>query len=789
MGFAVSLFAVFAAEAQTRSYLKGKVVRSSVFRKKPQRVLFDPRFVSQRLLSFALSLFVALIFAGNPLRTFAAGGALDLSFGGNGKVATDFNGGEDIGSDVAIQPNGRIVVVGYSSIHGRTQIARYHANGSLDTTFNGSGKIIGLSGSGRIYSVVIQSDGKIVVGGSTNIAEPSFMFLERYTANGTPDTTFGNNGRVVITDFHERLTDLAIQTDGKIIAAGNAVVRTPNPPFFTDWRIVRLNTNGSLDNTFGNGGIVNTDFGGNTNESAQAASILSNGRILVAGYGNPGGQDFALAQYTTNGSLDINFGSGGKVLTDFASGDDRIHDMKVQPDGKIVAAGFTITGGSRNFALARYNSNGTLDTTFDVDGKVETNLNTSGHDSANGLALQSDGKIIAVGDNGNVDFSLARYNPNGGLDTNFGQSGILFTDLNNSTDTANAVAMQADGKIVVAGAAHNSTGGTTNFAVVRYLPNMANPTSDFDGDGKTDISIFRPPVGEWWINRSSTGVTYAAQFGQSTDKITPGDFTGDGKTDIAFFRPSTGFWFVLRSEDFSFYAFPWGNSTDLPTVGDFDGDAKADAAVFRPSTATWYIQKSSGGIIAQTFGANGDIPVIGDYDGDGKADIAIYRPSLGQWWIQRSQSGSIFATSFGSSTDKPVAGDYTGDGKTDLAFFRPSTGEWFVLRSENQSYYAFPFGSNGDIPAPGDYDGDGKSDAAVFRPSNNTWYLNQTTAGVSIRTFGSTGDVPVPSASFLDPAIRPDAEVKIYRLSHNFDIPHRADSKVNLKNLIYTKPC
>jgi subtilisin len=273
----------------------------------------------------------------------------------------------------------------------------------------------------------------------------------------------------------------------------------------------------------------------------------------------------------------------------------------------------------------------------------------------------------------------------------------------------------------------------------------SNPVFDFDGDAKTDLSIFRPSLGEWWYLKSSNGANGAFQFGNSSDKLTPADYTGDGKTDIAFFRPSTGEWFVLRSENNSFYSFPFGTSGDIPAVGDFDSDAKADAAVFRPSTATWYIMKSTGGTTIQQFGQTGDVPVAADYDGDSKADIAIYRVALGEWWIQRSTAGLI-AFQFGNSADKAVQGDYTGDGKTDVAFFRPSTGEWFVLRSENQSYYSFPFGLSGDKPAPGDYDGDGKFDATVFRSSNSTWYSNRTTAGNLIQGFGQSGDVPVPNA-------------------------------------------
>lgn len=267
---------------------------------------------------------------------------------------------------------------------------------------------------------------------------------------------------------------------------------------------------------------------------------------------------------------------------------------------------------------------------------------------------------------------------------------------------------------------------------------------DFDGDNKTDISIFRPGPAEWWILRSSDGGNFATQFGAPTDTITPGDFTGDGKTDIAFWRPSTGFWFVLRSEDLSFYSFPFGTTGDIPAPADFDGNGTTDAGVFRPSTATWYMQRPFGFAIT-AFGANGDRPIPADYDGDGKADVAIYRPNVAEWWILRSALGLV-AVQFGVSGDKALPGDFTGDGRADVAFWRPSNGFWFVLRSDDFSFYSFPFGATSDLPVQGDYDGDGKSDAAVFRPSTTTWFVNRSSGGTTIVGFGAPTDAPLPGA-------------------------------------------
>lgn len=269
---------------------------------------------------------------------------------------------------------------------------------------------------------------------------------------------------------------------------------------------------------------------------------------------------------------------------------------------------------------------------------------------------------------------------------------------------------------------------------------------DFDGDNKTDISIFRPDAGEWWYLRSSDNGNGAIQFGQLNDTLTPADYTGDGKTDISFWRESTKEWFVLRSENNTFFSFPFGTTGDIPAPADYDGDNKDDVAVYRPDAGTWFINQSSNGETAIIpFGIAEDKPVIADYDGDGKADIAIYRPSVSEWWINQSRDG-VTALQFGSNGDKTVPGDFTGDGKADVAFFRPTTGEWFIIRSNDNSFFSFPFGTNGDMPTPGDYDGDGKIDATVFRPSDSTWYMLQTTNGFGALGFGTTNDYPVPNS-------------------------------------------
>jgi hypothetical protein len=282
----------------------------------------------------------------------------------------------------------------------------------------------------------------------------------------------------------------------------------------------------------------------------------------------------------------------------------------------------------------------------------------------------------------------------------------------------------------------------TSSAVV----NSATPF-DFDGDSKTDISVFRPADGSWWYSRSSDNAFRVYSFGASSDVLAPGDFTGDGKADLAVFRPATGEWFIRRSENNTFFSFPFGAAGDVPVPADYDGDRKTDAAVFRPSTGTWFILNSSGtGTSIVNFGSSEDKPVPADFDGDGKADIAIFRAADGSWWYLRSSDSQFRVYRFGVGTDKPVQGDYTGDGKADLAIFRPSTGEWFFQRSEDNSFYSLPFGATGDLAVPGDYDGDGRFDTAVFRPSTANWFVQRSTAGILIAGFGAAGDRPVPNA-------------------------------------------
>jgi len=283
-----------------------------------------------------------------------------------------------------------------------------------------------------------------------------------------------------------------------------------------------------------------------------------------------------------------------------------------------------------------------------------------------------------------------------------------------------------------------------NSCLSEASTSTGNVPFDFDGDGRSDISVFRPSNGVWYLDRSGSGFT-AFQFGTMGDKAVAADYDGDGKADAAVFR--NGLWYRIKSATNTTDAVAFGLAGDVAVPGDFDGDGKADVAVFRPTTGVWYsLASGSGAFSAVRYGMAGDVPVPADYDGDGKVDINLFRPSNGTWYRLNSSTGASYAANFGLLGDKPVAGDFDGDAKTDIAVWRPSNGVWYVMRSTNGSLFAAAFGLAGDIPATADFDGDGKTDISIFRPSNGIWYrLNSGNGAFAAAGFGLNGDSPVPS--------------------------------------------
>jgi uncharacterized delta-60 repeat protein len=426
---------------------------------------------------------ISLIVAGMLLGTEGARAApsdLDTTFGLGGKVSTDFGGGDRVFA-LAIQPDGTLVAAGETGSIGPGAsnldfaLARYRIDGTLDLSFGDGGKAVTSFGAhDQAYAVAVQGDGKIVSAGSTGnvFTLVSDFAVARYNVDGTLDATFGSGG-LVRTDFFgggDEAHALVLQPDGKVVAIGYAT-RSDGLPSFA---LVRYNPDGALDPTFGSGGKVTTEFAGpflGPSARAFAATMQPDGRIIAAGFARPAfNTDFAAARYNTDGSLDMAFGTSGKTTTDIGEGD-RALGVALQSDGKIVAAG---TSGFFDYSFVRYNADGTLDTGFGSGGKVRALM--PGNGEATAVAIQADGKIVAAGGAGffgGFDYTILRLNSDGSRDGGFGVDGRVATDLGGH-DVAQAMVLQTDGKIVVGGGAIGARGN--DFTLLRYIGDPSDST-------------------------------------------------------------------------------------------------------------------------------------------------------------------------------------------------------------------------------------------------------------------------------------------------------------------------
>ena len=426
------------------------------------------------------------------LARFNKNGSLDSTFDKDGIQTTDFRTYDDIINAIAIQNDGKIVAVGYASngSNNAFAIARYNINGLLDSTFDTDGKKMNFIGSYDVYAVSldIQNDGKIVAAGYNSQSEYiTNIAIAKYNADGTLDKTLNGTGAIISHTLlkNTALIKTAVQKNGKIAAAGYYWSGTKQIYF-----VASCNADGSKDKTFSHDGIQTTDF------TLADIKIQPDGKIVTAGtvYNGSNGS-VEIVRYNTNGSLDNSFSGDGKVTTDFGYyGTAR--SMAIQKDGKIVIAGSS----DRNFALARYNTDGSLDKTFSGDGKLTTIFTNSSGGDAQSVDIEADGKIVAAGsvsfEEADNSFAIARYNSNGTLDNTFGENGMLAKSVDdfgyNGQDTyvgAGTVKTQNDGKIMVA---LSLVFDNRLYSIPRILAARFNADGSFDNTFSKDGRLVIP---------------------------------------------------------------------------------------------------------------------------------------------------------------------------------------------------------------------------------------------------------------------------------------------------------
>ncbi|MEP6946268.1 MAG: FG-GAP-like repeat-containing protein [Acidobacteriota bacterium] len=553
-------------------------------------------------------------------------------------------------TSLVVQTDGKILAVGsFTTYNGvaMPRLIRINSDGSLDAAFAPSVS--------QLAGVSLQSDGKILLFGAfSTVNGVAKTAVARLFQDGTLDSSFS-----VLFSASANVMAFIQQADGKFMVGGAFT----GVDGFSRPNLVRLNSDGSLDQTFTASGVG----------TVRKILVQPDGKYLVLTISG-------IIRRNSDGSADAGFAThtfgadGGNAV--------QLNAMLLQADGSIIVGGsFTTVDSTRRNDLIRLSSSGKLDLLF---------LPAGADQQVNALVAQSDGNVLLGGDftrvNTAIRTGIARITP-GALThpTHFdfdGDGKADFTVLRPSTTYWYSF-RSSDSQVAVA-----------QF----YAAGDIAAPADYDGDGKTDFGVFRPSNGNWYYLSSANGGTYSVHWGQNGDIPFPGDADGDGRADFRIYRPSTSVWYTHLQNGLEPSA-QFGISTDIPIVGDFDGDGKVDPAIFRPSTGDWWFLSSiDNSQRAFHWGQAGDIPATADFDGDGKSDCAVFRPSDRTWYILYSHDLSYSALQFGLSTDKPVPADYDGDGKADIAVFRPSSGTWYVMGSAS-GFFGLQFGANGDIPA------------------------------------------------------------------------------------------
>ena len=487
----------------------------------------------------------------------AAPGDLDGNFGSAGTMTAAFTAGDDFGNAVALQTDQKILIAGESNA-GDFALLRLNTNGSVDTNFGSGGKFtqsFGIFESAR--GVAVQSSKKIIVGGAGLVVSRDFAVM-RCLENGTLDTSFGTGG-VTTTDiqsgFNDQVYAMALQTNDRIILAGS---------YRTNVALVRYLADGALDPGFGTGGKVFNPATTTTEEVANAVVVQGDDRIVIAGYSRTGSNtDFLVARYLSTGAPDTTFGTGGKVIAPVGLGNtsDVANSVVVLSSGKILVAG--TSGG--DFAMMRFTNTGVLDTTFAIGGGITIDF-TGATDAGYGLAVQPDGKILLTGTSntgGRDYFAILRFTAAGALDTAFNTNGGNLVAVTAGSDSARCIALQNDGRIVVAGS--GGLAGNKDFAVARYesagvqtlaewrqlyfgtTANSGNAADNFDFDKDGVVNLLEYSFGLNPTDRSSHQLPLPQRTGGNfvTAFATPGTVTGVTYTAEWSTSLTAGTWTVI----------------------------------------------------------------------------------------------------------------------------------------------------------------------------------------------------------------------------------------------------
>jgi uncharacterized delta-60 repeat protein len=716
---------------------------------------------------------------------------LDPGFGQAGQVIGTFGStnGSAKASALAIQPDGKIVVSGTITTGSETSyeivVERFDADGTIDTTFGQGGtSVVASVPDGNDLDVVvsnkvlIQPDGKIVLAASFPVNQVSQNDVIRLDADGSLDSTFGLGGFAGVTNLQatsSTIAGLALQADGKIVLAGTAA--STNADYDSDFAAERLDPNGTIDTTFGNGGlaaIVSPLAPGNPSEfiegpsaSALSVAVEANGDILLGGQTSPFSRgsmvnenEGIVLQLNPSGELDTTFGTNGYAKTFGLAA----NSVAIQPDGKIDAVGAdSITSGftvDTTQKVTQLNADGSADSTYNgvvttFDGIPLSGSNAFLSDVSDTLAIAPNGKVVTAGG----PEIVARLDLQGNPDPSLAANGIDQAVSSSSFRTAvssltSSLAIGTNGRIAVVADGSATLGGTTGVLLSVFNP--GETPGDYFETGTTDPALDIPSSGVIAIRPSTGEADAIIPFGIAGTGQTiaaPGDYDGSGRTEVGAYFPSAGAFAYRPANGSADVVVPFGiagSGQSIPVPGNYDGSAQTELAVYLPSIGAFAYRPANGGPdVIEPFGFAGQgktIPAPADYFGTGQDDIAAYLPSLGDYAIRNPAGGPDEIIPFGIAGDGqsiPVPGDYDGSGKAEIAVYLPSIGSFAYRPANGGPDVIVPFGLSGtgqSIPMPGDYDGSGRTELAVYMPSLGLFAYRPANGGPDvIEQFGITG--------------------------------------------------